>query len=862
MTSHNPPREPTQRRKLLREVKKLARVALAPGEASVITTLRLKTLSNGYVPISSRDKRAMLKGWNELAPDEAEIRGWLNERASLTMFAATGLLVVNELATLDNDVPDSNVARDVRAAQNRIAPQLFEAHGALERGRDDGSPKLMLFCRRGVAAPFTIRSQKWSTAPEQVEAPTFQVEVFSSDRNKEGKAARQVGAFGPHTVDDESGAVKIRYQWRGPSPADVPLADLPVLTEEQALAICTEADQIFARAGLQPLKGYHGGRVKPVDVYDLDDNTRFDGEDFANTSLAELIKIYWENENFGDTRCSGSFTGEGGTRLDRCQVGWSGDKATGHITVHDYATEMTHRPKVERPVPGDNIEKSIADLVELFKDLPPEAEDEPNGPFGDRLTAAIGEASAGALTEDAIARALARLYGDRLCYAPAEKQWLRFEAPRWIPESGARIETLIVGTFCHGIPLPRTPVGAKIRKQIESHRHYVAIERLLRGLLEYKDGFDKDRYLIAGPLLVINLRTGRARLGRPKDRIRLSMSNDPSPEEDCPRWKQFVAEITSPEAGVEDTDSQRLLQQWAGLGLCGDPTHQRLLFLSGGGRNGKGTWADVLVELLGNGPSGYALSMRFEAFLAMRYSEHSTELWAMKGKRMITASEVPKNATWNVQRIKDLTGNATVQARGMHQNFEVFARTWTLTLLGNSMPKFENVDAAIRARIRVIPFDRNFEEEGLMDEDLQKVLLQEAPGILRWAINGLLDVKAGGKLNLIEPERVTEDTNAYLAGTDIRMRFIVEHLEKSDTDKATLTQDIFAAWKAFAEANEASPHNQRSMSGWLVKLAGARRGPKVNVTVDGKEKRGVTTLIGIKLRADALVAGDIFEKPR
>ena len=849
MSSNIPPGKPTQRRKLLREVKRLSRVELKSGEAAGITALRLKLLANGYVPIPNRDKRTLYTGWNSLDPDAAEIRAWLNDRASMVTHPATGTQIVGELLGLDVDVPDAQMAMTVRLSIAAIAPQLGEAHGALERGRDDGSPKFMLFCRRGSSPPFTIKSGKWSTDPADDDAPTFQIEVFSSERNHEGKVSRQVGAFGPHTVDDETGQIKIRYEWRGPSPAEVPLKDLPILTPEQAIAICAKADEIFAAQGLQQLKSYRSGLIKPTTVYDLDDKSRFDGVEFDEITLAEMIELFWQNEALGlETRCSGSFTGEGGSRKDRCQVGWSGDKATGHITVHDHADETTHRPAIERPVPGDGLEKSIAGLVEMFKDLPPDGdaapEDEQGTPFGDRLTAAIGQAAADALTEHALALAISGLYKDRLCYVPAEKQWFRFDAPRWVDEPTARIETMIIGTFCRGIPLPRTPAGAKVRKQLEAHRHYSSIEKLMRGLLSYRDGFDKDPYLIAGPLLVVNLRTGKARLGRPKDRIRLSMTNDPSPGEDCPRWKEFISEVTA-EPGGKNPDDQviRFLQQWAGTNLCGDPTHQRASFFYGTGRNGKNTYAEILAELLGN----YALIVQFETFVSKKYgSGHPTDIWALKGRRMVVASEVPDGAEWNTARIKGLTGDDTQQARGMNMNFENFTRTWTLSLLGNNMPKFKNVDPAMRSRMRIIPFDRNFELEGLMDEDLKGKLINEGPGILRWAINGFLDAKAN---KLIEPDRVTAETNAHLDKSDLQKRFVSEYIAADKTADAVPVAEIFELWKSFADASGADPHNERSMSAWLMKLTGAKVGPRIDAVIAGEKKRRIASLTGIKLKS-------------
>jgi hypothetical protein len=203
-----------QSRKRLHEAARLAKVMLADGESAVITTLRLKILANGYVPCPNRDKRCLFKGWNALNPDAEEVKIWLNPRAGATRFPATGLLIVGTLTTIDNDLPIPDIADEIRLSQQQIAPQLL---GALTRGRSDNSPKFMWFARRAAGtAPFTIKSCKWSVNPDDPDAPEFQVEIFASDRNREGKAIRQVGAHGAHTVDDETGILeRLRGRARG-----------------------------------------------------------------------------------------------------------------------------------------------------------------------------------------------------------------------------------------------------------------------------------------------------------------------------------------------------------------------------------------------------------------------------------------------------------------------------------------------------------------------------------------------------------------------------------------------------------------------------------------------------------------------
>ena len=166
-----------------------------------------------------------------------------------------------------------------------------------------------------------------------------------------------------------------------------------------------------------------------------------------------------------------------------------------------------------------------------------------------------------------------------------------------------------------------------------------------------------------------------------------------------------------------DKEIGKFLQQWAGLNLSGDP------FAPAAGVPATAPAATARIHMSTRCSRSWAttgMSANFDVFMATHFAQHSTEVWALKGKRMVIASEVPDGATWNTQRIKDLTGNAAITARGMRRDNETFARTMTITLLGNSRPKFENVDTAIKARLRIVPFDRNFEAEGLVDPGLPR----------------------------------------------------------------------------------------------------------------------------------------------
>ena len=618
----------------------------------------------------------------------------------------------------------------------------------------------------------------------------------------------------------------------------MPLDQLPELTKEQALEIASEADRILAEAGMQEVEDHPGGLIEPKDVYDLDNNLRFDGEDFADVSLDGLIELYWEYEQVGEElRCSGSFVDENAKRNDRCQVGWSGTRESGHITVHDHATEVTHRPVEEEPVTPEGADELFGEIATLI-DIGGGGDGGDDGGTGgaaggpnfqDRWNAAIGAVTAEwSFSEHVFALTLARLYEGKICYSPTEKQWLLFKSPRWIETTGAVVTTKLVGDFCRAIPLARTPKDMKVRRTLDSLRHQTAVETKLRALMEHTGGFDLDPYIVCGPTRAIDLKTGRARVGLPEDWLRHGLFCDPLQAEDCPNWIKFLDEVT-----LNDEGLQRLLKQLMGLSLCGDPTHQKLSCFHGTGRNGKNTFTDLLKKIAGT----YGHTANAEVFMDSKFDRHSQEIWMLKGKRMVIASEVKKGAAWDENRIKRLTGDEDITARGMRMNDETFPRTFTITVIVNNAPKLRDIDVAILARLIMVPFDYRVPDDQI-DPELPKKLLAEAPGILRWALNGFLDVQANG---LLRPERVKAKTKEYFASQDAKQAFIDEHVEVDDdpNGKGIDNTTLYRKWKGYAIAREGLAGNINEMAEIAERAGGIRK----------KKNTGIVWM-GIKFSVD------------
>ena len=110
----------------------------------------------------------------------------------------------------------------------------------------------------------------------------------------------------------------------------------------------------------------------------------------------------------------------------------------------------------------------------------------------------------------------------------------------------------------------------------------------------------------------------------------------------CPRWMQFVDEITDGDKGLAV-----FLQKFCGYMLSGDRSEQIILFLLGEGANGKSVFLDVLKHVYGT----YAGVINAKALTERNASAIPSDI-AAANKRFVMMSEFPEHAPLNTATVK------------------------------------------------------------------------------------------------------------------------------------------------------------------------------------------------------------------
>jgi putative DNA primase/helicase len=404
------------------------------------------------------------------------------------------------------------------------------------------------------------------------------------------------------------------------------------------------------------------------------------------------------------------------------------------------------------------------------------------------------------LSEDGIAMEFSRR-GDDWRYVAKWNQWLRWNDAKWEQEETREIFE-IVRKICREIDSKNPKADGKARgvdfSTVSSVEKFVRSDR---KQATRSDAWDRNIWLINTPLGIIDLKTGEC---RPSDKNEMmTKATSASLGTECPRWMQFLAEITD-----NDDEMMEYLARVAGYALTGSIEEHALFFCYGTGRNGKSKYVETISKIMGD----YAHVAPMNMFLHSPHERHPTELAGLRGARLVTSGEIEKGARWDESKIKTLTGGDDIMARFMAQDFFRFSPQFTLLLMGNNKPSIRDVDVAMKARMHLIPFNVTIPEEK-RDKKLSEKLWAERDGILGWMVQGCLDWQARG---LRPPEAATEATEDYLVAEDAVGRWISERC-REDRSSSCSTGALFSDWKSWAELSGEFIGNVRKLSDDLSK---------------------------------------------
>lgn len=366
------------------------------------------------------------------------------------------------------------------------------------------------------------------------------------------------------------------------------------------------------------------------------------------------------------------------------------------------------------------------------------------------------------LTDLGNAKRLVREFANRVRFETTRKTWITFDGVRWtddmsgevarlakrvtfsLAENGAKSESLMKWAM-------RSQSAGAIRNMIE-------LAKTEEGIGVASEAFDLDRFLLNTPSGVVDLRDGSVRPARPDDYLTKCTEVSFEPDAECNRWLQFLDEV------FPNPQLRSFVKPLVGYMATGLTVEHMGIFALGRGRNGKGVMFNTIAWLLGS----YSANTSYSTFMQKPIGGPTPEIAVLNGARLVVASEGNRGQRLDSALFKTMTGGDPLTARHLHAAPVTFQPQFTPLIMSNYMPEMDGNDPALWARVILLPFTQTFDGVAT-DRNLPEALKLEAPGILRWIVEGAAEYFRSG-LNI--PPCVTEAVAAYRGEMDVIGSFI------------------------------------------------------------------------------------------
>ena len=515
--------------------------------------------------------------------------------------------------------------------------------------------------------------------------------------------------------------------------------------------------------------------------------------------------------------------------------------------VDKFPKDEKGRPRVDARLSGDGLSKALSrgerKRFERFY-LPDTCDD---GPSNERADTGNGfhdgescraepcwepEAPPYKLNDVGNGQRFVEAWHSELCYRPDAKCWMVWDGKRWLRDDSFHVFEKAKATAESIYKEAALVSDPKIREEIENHanstENYSKLSTMMkmaerdRRMVVNSGDFDQNHFLLAVKNGTLDLKTGGIREHAKEDLITKMVPVRYDAEANAARWMGFLEQIFAGRQSVID-----YIQRVIGYTLTGDTSEQCLFLLHGSGQNGKSVLLNVLRELL----SEYAKNAEFSTFLQNHKGGVRNDIAALKGARLVTASEADAGQKLNEAVVKSMTGEDPITARFLYKDHFTYNPTAKIWLACNHRPEIKGNDYGIWRRIFSIPFEVTIPPEE-QDKRLLKKLRAELPGILAWAVRGTLEWRRQG---LNPPEEVLKATESYRGDADPLSGFI-EACCELDPTASVKCGTLHAAYDAWARDNGIYP-----VSLQLFSRALTRKGfEKVKKGNNGYFRKGIT----------------------
>lgn len=291
----------------------------------------------------------------------------------------------------------------------------------------------------------------------------------------------------------------------------------------------------------------------------------------------------------------------------------------------------------------------------------------------------------------------------------------------------------------------------------------------------------------------------------------------------APEFERFVAQV------LPDADVRAYVQEYLGYTLLPDCRFQRAQFWLGAGANGKSTLAEVAAAL-----HEKVAAMELDALDGFK-------LVNLLGASLVYVDETPPRI--DEQRLKMLISGGLVQVDRKFRDPINLRPTAKWIILGNHLPAVSDQSAGFWRRLAIIPFSASFPDGSADPLIARRIIENELPGVLNWALGGLHRLLERGRFTKM-PDAVMQQIETGKRETNSVLAWFVNSDIEADAEVETPKDDVYASYREWCRDNGAAAVSSERFWKRLASVTGAVF-PEKKATIGGKRVR----VVPIRLQA-------------
>jgi putative DNA primase/helicase len=437
-------------------------------------------------------------------------------------------------------------------------------------------------------------------------------------------------------------------------------------------------------------------------------------------------------------------------------------------------------------------------------------------------------------------------YGARLMYVPEMERWYLWDGFRWelvVKERVLRLASRAVAGIldevqaCEGEKdKARLANWYKASQTASMLDNMVKLAQHNPAILVPATNLDCNPDYIGVANGAVHLPSGG--LIPPDRAVHLTINTGVPYEEDaaCPLFEQTVRD-----AFFGNEELYLFLRRVVGYALLGRPEKEEIICIpEGKGANGKSTIFNAISDSLG----GYAKYAAADTFVSARAAGATSaareDVLRLLGARFVYVTELEENGILKESFVKGMTGGEAIPARGLYARHTIeVVPSWVAFMPTNHLPIIKGEDKGIWRKIVVIPFSRDYTADKTLEKDTERKnkLRAEAPGILRWCVEGALDYLKQG-LNV--PASIQRASHEYKDEMDLMGDWFIMHVDTSDPEAVTTNAELWLSWEMYARSQ--GTLNMINSSNALARRLASRGFARIRIN----RGRG---FVGLKLKA-------------